>query len=94
MTNKEGVPEIYADFAQIATGNLGVFLGFRSIAPLLVEPGEEIPSELKAIVRLSPGQAKAFAIMLRTSLKNYEREQGVIPLPVGVLEGHSEIDEW
>jgi hypothetical protein len=61
MPETRGVPEIYADFVQIATGDLGIFLGFRSVQPLQAIPLEtedeaqrpEMPTELKGVVRFS-----------------------------------------
>ena len=89
MPETRGVPEIYADFVHIATGDLGISLGFRSVQPLQAIPLEtedeaqrpEMPTELKGVVRFSQPQAKIFAIMLRRSLKDHEQQAGVIPLP-------------
>ena len=59
MPANDGVPEIYADVVQIATGNSGIFFGFRAVSPfnaeesLLQDSGAEPPSPLKAIVRMS-----------------------------------------
>jgi hypothetical protein len=98
-----GVPEIYADFVHIATGELGVFLGFRAISPLdLVSPESgqtesqlEMPTALKAIVRLRQENAKMFAIMLRRALKDYEKDFGAIPIPAGFRESVGlTADEW
>ena len=94
MPETQGVPEIYADFVQIATGDLGIFLGIRSVKPLEAIPLEtkdaaerpEMPSELKAVVRFNQVQAKIFAIMLRRSLKEHEQQAGVIPLPPGFVD--------
>ncbi len=83
----DGVPEIYADVVQIATGNAGIFFGFRAVSPfnaeesLLQDPGAEPPSPLKAIVRMSQEDAKIFAIVLRHALKQFEVDHGVIDIP-------------
>ena len=103
MPENRSVPEVFADFAQIATGNAGVFLGFRAINPLRLEsrelpdsnPQPEIPTELKAVVRLNLEEAKIFAIMLKRSLKQYEGQNQEIPLPAGFRD-QSDLadDEW
>ena len=103
MPETTGVPEIYADFVQISTGSLGTFLGFRAIIPMAFispELGEsefepEVSTGLKAIVRLDQQNTKAFAIMLRRSLKQHEDEYGTIPLPAGFSEAIAlGVDEW
>ena len=103
MPDTQGVPEIYADFVQIATGELGIFLGFRAITPLVLplqaagdlEAPSEMPNELKAIVRFNQAHAKAFAIMLKRSLKNYEQDFGEISLPPGFAQQLDlAVDEW
>ena len=103
MPENRSVPEVFADFAQIATGSAGVFLGFRAIKPLELESSElpdsepqpEIPTELKAVVRLNLEQAKIFAIMLKRSLKQYEEQNQEVPLPAGFRD-QSDLadDEW
>ena len=103
MPETAGVPEIYADFVEIATGNMGIFLGFRAIMPFgMVSPESdesesqaEPPTPLKAVVRLTQEDAKVFAIMLRRSLKKYEDDFGPISLPDGFSEGtEPAADEW
>ncbi len=103
MPDTQGVPEIYADFVQIATGELGIFLGFRAIAPLVlasqgpsdIETQPVMPTELKAIVRFNHPGAKAFAIMLKRSLKSHEEDFGEISFPPGFAEQVDlAIDEW
>ena len=100
MPEPPGVPEIYADVVQVATSNLGIFFGFRAFAPLYSEPDapeaqDDIPLRLKALVRMDPKDAKAFAILLRASLKRYEGDHGTIPLPDGFSEAIDlGVDEW
>ena len=104
MPETDGVPDVFADFVQISTGDMGIFLGFRAINPLdpewpQVEGLEEttdppIPTMLKAVVRLNLSEAKAFAILLKRSLLEYEEEHGLIPLSA-LLENHSEFEgDW
>lgn len=89
MQDNQGVPEIYADVAQIAVSNVGIFLGFRAINPVRLlsqeainpETQQTVPAELKAVVRLTPTDAKILAIMLKRALKGYEQDSGEIPLP-------------
>ena len=101
MLNPSGIPEFYADLVQIAVGEAGIFLGFRAIAPLEITPPEEDAPDflelapIRAIVRLSPENAKIFAILLKRSLKTYEGEAGPIPLPRDFTENYtSDTDEW
>jgi hypothetical protein len=103
MPETASVPEIYADIVHISTGNLGIFLGFRAATPFDQVSSESdesesqpgMPMPLKAVVRMDPKDAKAFAILLRASLKSYEEEGGTIPLPAGFAEATGlEVDEW
>jgi hypothetical protein len=103
MPEIPGVPDIYGDFVQIATSELGIFLGIRAVKPLDSMPLEaddseaqpEMPTELKAVVRFSQMQAKVFAIMLKRSLQEYEQQSGLIPLPPGFAEQVDlAADEW
>ena len=103
MPETNGFPEIYADFGQISTGSVGVFLGFRAIDPTWVlqadgsdaETQSEAQFALKAVVRLTHEDAKIFAIMLKRALKDYEQEWGQISLPAGFAEDvNLSADEW
>ena len=103
MVETAGIPEFYADFVHIATGESGVFLGFRAVTPLdfispqlgRTESQSEIPTALKAIVRLRQENAKMFVIMLRQALKDYEKDFGAIPIPAGFSEFIGiTADEW
>ena len=103
MPETQRVPEIYADFVQIATSELGIFLGFRAAVPLDITISEddgsetqaEAPTELKAKVRFSQAGAKTFAMLLRKALKEYEQNYGAIPLPPGFVEQFGPVaDEW
>ena len=99
-----GVPDVYVDFVQVATSGLGVFLGLHAASPLHLasldsddREGTFIGSatELKAKVRFSLGGAKTFSILLRRALREYEEQQGEIPLPLG-FQGQANVseDEW
>ena len=102
MPNEPAIPDIYADLVQIVVADFSVILGLRAISlphPVQAnEPGDEdedAPPELKGIIRLSPTQAKIFAIMLKRALKGLEDQNGVIPLPTGFIEQlHPTEDEW
>jgi hypothetical protein len=103
MPEPHRVPEIYADFVRIVTGELGTFLGILSIKPMDLVPSgpddsdgsPEMPSELKAVVRLGQTQAKMFAILLKRSLKDYEQDAGNIPLPSDFADQlDMSSDEW
>jgi hypothetical protein len=103
MADPQGVPDVYADFVEIATTQFGIFMGFLAVKPLDLNLSDvsstqnqpEMPTELKAIVRFSPAQAKVFAIILRQSLQDYEEGSGVIPLPSGFAERYNiEDNEW
>ena len=99
----QGIPEIYADFVQIAISDIGIFLGLHSASPFLAESlgsdadddASDAPTELKAKVRFSQTGAKAFAIQLRRALKELEENQGIIPLPSGFSQQFDvSADEW
>ncbi len=101
MPNEPDVPDIHADLVQIACTDLSVILGLQALAfPLQTneESSDDTSSpspELKAIVRLSPTQAKIFAIMLKRALQELEGRDGLIPLPSGILEQlKRELEEW
>ena len=103
MPETQGVPEIHADFAQIAASDLGIFLGFSAINPMGMFPLEardsetqpETPYELKAVVRFTHADAKIFAIMLKRALKGYEQDSGEVLLPPGFAkEVNLAADEW
>ncbi len=103
MPDSVSVPEIYADVVHVVTTNLGVFLGFRAVAPFDMahaeneEPESESvePMPLKAIVRLSQEDAKTFAIMLRRALKRYESQNETIQIPEEFTQLlAAENDEW
>lgn len=97
------IPDIFVDFVQIATSDVGIFLGLLAAAPLqsgLPDTDEEstmvgAPTELKAKVRFSQAGAKAFAILLKQALKEHEQQHGVIPLPPSFLQQVDvSADEW
>jgi len=99
MPESQGIPEIYADSAQIAVASEGIFLGFRALVPFSLsenEPGEpESTTEMKSIVRLSHTNAKILAILLKRALKSYERDVEDIALPAGFAEvAKLTADEW
>lgn len=95
------VPDIYVDFVQIAAGEPGVFLALHAISPLgdtSLESEGDLPSsrtELKAKIRFSLGNAKAFSMLIRRTLQQYEEEHGQINLPSGFQEETNiSEDEW
>ena len=86
MPEKNVPVTIHADTFRITVGNLGVYVGAFEITPqaarLLEEPADgEFLTELKAVVRMGPLQAKMLAISLKQALKNYEQQNGEIALP-------------
>ena len=100
MNQRNEVPDVHADVVQVALTDTSIILGFRSVQ---LEPRpqhddedrEEVVAELKAIVRLSTGDAKAFAIMLRRAIKSFEERNGVVALPAQFAEQvMSSEDEW
>ena len=103
MPDTQGVPEVYADLAQISAGRLGVFMGFYAIDPTDMfsfergdteSPGED-PFDLKAIVRFNHEDAKIFVILLKRALKGYEQEAGEILLPSGFADAiELSAEEW
>ena len=99
-----GVPEVFADFTQIAISDLGVFVGFLSASPLsqgAIESASEegavknLPIAMKAVVRFDPVGAKTFAILIKRALKAHESQFGEITLPPEVVQ-QSDVspDEW
>ena len=103
MPETQGIPEIYADFAQISAGPLGIFLGFSAVnATGMFPQGENDPeaqpetsNELKAVVRFTHANAKLLAILLKRTLKEYEQNSGEILLPPGFDEVvNLAADEW
>ena len=89
---EENVPAtIYADTFRITVGNLGVHMGAFEIIPhaarLLEDPTDgEFLTELKAVVRMGPMQAKMLAISLKQALKDYEQHNGEIALPAEIAK--------
>jgi hypothetical protein len=54
-----------------------------------------MPTELKALVRMSHPHAKALAMLLKRVLKAYEQEAGEIVIPSPVVERHQlSAAEW
>ncbi|MDE2785037.1 MAG: hypothetical protein OXL37_00085 [Chloroflexota bacterium] len=102
MPNEPAIPDIHADLVQIVSTEFGIILGLRALsfphAMQADEQGsedEDVHPELKGIVRLSPTQAKIFAIMLKRALKELEDQDGTIPLPSGFIEQvRPTQDEW
>ena len=89
---EENVPAtIHADTFRITIGNLGVHMGAFEIIPqaarLIEEPADgEYLTELKAVVRMGPMQAKMLAISLKQALKDYEQHNGEIALPAEITK--------
>lgn len=84
---EENVPvTIQADTFRITVGNLGVYVGAFEITPQAARLFDgaadgEFLTELKAVVRMGPMQAKLLAISLKQALKDYEQQNGEIVLP-------------
>ena len=84
---------IHADSFRIAIGDLGVYVGLFEIAPQKVtvfepadEAEEEFLTDLKAVVRIGPVQAKVLSIALKQALKDYEQHNGEIALPAEIAK--------
>ena len=83
------IPDVYCDQFNFTHSPWGVALTFGlspNIAPSI--PGQT-PSEPQAIVRMSLEHAKAMAMIIRRSLKQYELETlgDPIKIPPAVLQG-------
>jgi hypothetical protein len=74
------VPEFYVDAVQLSTGVYGVALTFGLNPPHPTGPHGGVPKDL-CVLRMSLEHAKVLAMLLRAQLKDYERENGEIPLP-------------
>jgi hypothetical protein len=99
------VPDIYTDFVGFMVSDWGIVMALRATAlPLEAPPSAgvtvqsgtvQIPSELKAIVRMSHPHAKALAMLLKRVLKAYEQTAGEIIIPSVVMELHQlSAEEW
>ena len=98
MPHEQSVPDIYTDFVNVIASDWGVVFGFRTSsmpwealpAPQPGATGGEgpisVPTELKAVVRMTPAHAKALTIQLKHILKAYEARFGEIVLPQTVAE--------
>jgi hypothetical protein len=88
MADLQGVPDIYTDLVNVQLSEMGTILAFRATMPPLdmptgLEPGTVhgptlVPTELRAIIRMSHVHTKILAIQLRKVLKSYEEAMGVI----------------
>lgn len=88
------VPDVYTDSASIYLNDWGITLDFRASIPPKspsASPTEAIAigfeMDRKAMVRMSHAHAKAFSIILKRHLKEYEKQSGFIKLPDRVVEG-------
>lgn len=96
MPNGEAVPDIYTDLVNVLVSDWGVSMGFRrTTVPFdgLPETGGaveaatvDLPTDLKAVVRMSHSHAKALTIQMRKLLKRYEEKIGKIEIPGAVME--------
>ena len=97
----ESVPDIYTDFVNVLVSDMGVAFGFRLTSlPWEALPGPSsnvegaqvgegqisIPTELKAVVRMTHSHAKALTIQMKKILKTYEERKGEIQLPDSVAQ--------
>ncbi|MBI4288865.1 MAG: hypothetical protein HY671_10605 [Chloroflexi bacterium] len=75
------VPDIYADQFRLTTGVYGATMTF-GISPAHPSAGQVAPPRDVVTVRMSMEHAKVMTLMLRRTLKQYERDSGVtIGLP-------------
>lgn len=92
MPDDRTVPDIYTDFVNVIASEGSVVFGFRTTSmpwealpiPAPGAPGEgvmSVPTELKAVVRMTPAHAKALTMQLKQILKAYESRFGEIVLP-------------
>jgi hypothetical protein len=102
------VPDIYSDFVHIMASDWGIVMALRATGiPALPMEGPpstavpvqtgtfQVPTELKAVVRMSHPQAKALAMLLKRVLKAYEQTAGEIIIPMQVVERHQlSAEEW
>lgn len=95
MPDDQTVPDIYTDFVNVIASDWGIVFGFRSTsmpweALPIAAPGTvvgesvSVPTELKAVVRMTPAHAKALTIQLKQILKAYEGRFGEIVLSDGI----------
>lgn len=97
MPDEQAVPDIYTDLINIVASDWGVILGFRTssipwaelpaqVSALEGQQSFAVPTELKAVVRLTPPHAKATAIQLKKTLRLYEQSFGETILPPSVAQ--------
>ena len=91
MPEENAPVTIHADTFRITVGNLGVYVGAFEITPqtaMLLDGAAdgEFLTELKAVVRMGPMQAKMLAILLKQALQDYEQQNGEIALPAEMTE--------
>jgi hypothetical protein len=84
VTDDSGVvPDIYVDAVQLSTTPYGVALSLGLNPPHHQGPNAPIARQ-QAVVRMRLEHAKVIAMLLRKQLKQYERDNGAIPLPPGL----------
>ncbi|MCX6022934.1 MAG: hypothetical protein NTZ05_14630 [Chloroflexi bacterium] len=78
------LPDVYVDEFQANLSPYTVSMTF-SLSAALPGPGSVTPASPKMVVRTSLQHAKIMAMILRSQLKDYERETGAeITLPMEV----------
>ena len=95
-------PDVYSDKVLVAISDWGVSLSFNATkvpldAPLLDDGTllAKMPSDQKAIVRMSLQHTKAMVMIIKRTMKQWEAENGEIYIPERVYEGlHLSSDEW
>ena len=101
--NEQPIPDVYTDSASIFLNDWGVTIDLRAstppdVLPTADQPQTSVLSERKATIRMSHAHAKAFSILLKRHLKEYEKQPGsggFIKLPDRVVEGLKITDgEW
>ena len=91
----DGIPECYIDSFRMSSGAFGVALtmGLRPPHP---EATRVQPPEEKVIIRMSLEHAKVMAMIMRRSLKEYERaNECAINLPAKLCNEMSlSLEDW
>ena len=80
----EEAPDVYADQFIVSNNIWGTALTFLK-APPHPAPGQTPQAERQVTVRMSLQHAKVVAMLLRKTLKSWERENVEIALPHAVL---------
>lgn len=84
MPDAEPVPDVYADQFIVTTTLWGAALSFSKMPPHPA-PGQPPQGMPQAVIRMSMHHAKVMAMILKRSIKNWERENGEIHIPPAAL---------